>query len=203
MWSKEKGIDCAPTGLNGCMRDLGTLDGDFNSGALYINDKGQVVGVSNDANGEGRAFLWQNGMKMTDLNTLVVGDSPFKNLILAAGIDSRGEIAGFGLTNSFEVHAFLATPAGTTASAGPKNSTVIARQIMLDGTASFSVDDQPLTYQWSIPHGSPQAAILHGNTANPEVQFASGRNLYTFQLTVTDSTGTSVSDLVTVNFQGN
>jgi hypothetical protein len=80
---------------------------------------------------------------------------------------------------------------------------VLARQITLDGTASFGADDQPLTYQWSIPHGSPQAAILHGTTATPEVQFASGRNLYTFQLTVTDSTGTSVSDMATVNFQGN
>jgi hypothetical protein len=29
------------------------------------------------------------------------------------------------------------------------------------------------------------------------------RGVYTFQLTVTDSTGTSTSDLVTVNFQGN
>jgi probable HAF family extracellular repeat protein len=184
------------------MRDLGTLAGDFNSAALGINDKGQAVGVSNDNSGGARAFLWQND-RMTDLNELVVGDSPFHQLLFAAGIDSRGEIVGFGLTNSFEVHAFLATPAGTTASAGPKNSTVIARQITLDGTASFGADDQPLTYQWSIPHGSPQAAILHGTTATPEVQFASGRGVYTFQLTVTDSTGTSVSDLVTVNFQGN
>ena len=191
LWTKETG-----------MRDLGTLPGDFNSGALGINDKGQVVGVSNDLSGNPRAFLWQKGMGMTDLNKLVVKDSPLY-LLFAAGIDSRGEIAGFGLTSTGDVHAFLATRAPTGASAGPKNATVIARQITLDGTASFSVDDEPLTYQWSIPQGSPQAAILHGNTATPEVQFASGRNFYSFQLTVTDSTGESATGLVTVNFQGN
>jgi hypothetical protein len=99
---------------------------------------------------------------------------------------------------------FVATPRpATVASAGPKTGTVIARQITLDGTASSSADSKPLTYEWSIPQGSPSAAILHGNTATPEVQFGSGRGLYTFQLAVTDSSGTSVSDLATVNFQGN
>jgi probable HAF family extracellular repeat protein len=97
LWTRQTG-----------MRDLGTLPGDFNSGALAINDKGDVVGVSNDTSGGARAFLWQNGV-MTDLNTLIPPNSPLY-LLLAAGIDSRGEIAGFGLTSAFEVHAFLATP---------------------------------------------------------------------------------------------
>ena len=212
LWTREKGIGCADTGLNGCMRDLGTLSGDVNSAGFSINDRGEVVGVSVDgsvATGNIRPFLWQNGV-MKDLNTLILGDSPFLSLLYASGINDVGEIAGFGLQKSTcgdpstcEVHAFLATPAGTTASAGPKNATVIARQITLDGTASFSADGKPLTYLWSIPQGSPSAAILHGTTATPEVQFASGRNAYIFQLTVTDSTGTSATEIVTVNFQGN
>jgi hypothetical protein len=108
------------------------------------------------------------------------------------------------VTSTGDVHGFLATPAPvTTATAGPKNSTVVGREITLDGTASISADDKPLTYQWSIPQGSPSAGILHGNTATPSVQFSPARGVYTFQLTVTDSTGTSASDVVTVNFQGN
>ena len=94
--------------------DLGTLPGDFNSAALAINDKGDIVGVSNDTSGGLRPFLWQDGV-MHDLNELVPADSPMY-LLFAAGIDSRGEIAGWGVVKSTgEVHAFLATPAQGTA----------------------------------------------------------------------------------------
>jgi probable HAF family extracellular repeat protein len=89
------------------MRDLGTLDGDTNAGALSINDSGDVVGVSNDASGDARAFLWRNGV-MTDLNTLAP-ESPLY-LLFAAGINSRGEISGFGATEAGDIHAFLAVP---------------------------------------------------------------------------------------------
>jgi probable HAF family extracellular repeat protein len=90
------------------MQDLGTLPGDVASGGTWINDSGVVVGPSFDAMGNPRAFVWRNGV-MTDLNTLVPADSPLY-LLWAACVNSRGEIAGFGATNSGEVHAFLATP---------------------------------------------------------------------------------------------
>jgi len=66
------------------------------------------VGISNDSEGNGRAFIWRNGL-LTDLNTLVPSDSPLY-LIFAAGINDRGEIAGWGATPSGDIHAFLATP---------------------------------------------------------------------------------------------
>lgn len=90
------------------MKDLGVLNGDVNSGALAINDRGEIVGVSNDEKGNLRPFLWRNGL-MTDLNTLVPTDSPL-HLIFAIGINNRGEIVGFGATKSGDVHAFVATP---------------------------------------------------------------------------------------------
>lgn len=91
------------------MKDLGVLPGDFNSGAIAVNDRGEVVGVSNDDKGNLRAFLWRNGL-MTDLNTLAPADSPLY-LLFASGINNRGEIVGFGATPSGDLHAFLATPA--------------------------------------------------------------------------------------------
>lgn len=92
----------------------------------------------------------------------------------------------------------------TTAVAGPKNATIVSREFRLDGSMSASADGKPLTYQWSIPQGSPAAAIYGANTATPSVQFTQrGGALYTFQLTVTDSTGNSATDLATVNYQGN
>jgi probable HAF family extracellular repeat protein len=91
------------------MRDLGTLPGDSKSGALAINDRGDVVGVSRNTSGGARAFLWQNGV-MTDMNDLIPANSPLL-LLFAAGINSRGEIVGYGIQKSTgETHAFLATP---------------------------------------------------------------------------------------------
>ncbi len=91
----------------------------------------------------------------------------------------------------------------TAAIAGPKNVTVTSRLVQLDGSQSTSADGKPLTYLWTIPQGSPMAAILSGNTATPTVQFQQGHVTYTFQLTVTDSAGKSSIDLATVNYQGN
>ena len=91
--------------------------------------------------------------------------------------------------------------ASTMAVAGPKNQTVSARQFQLDGTASTSADGKPLTYLWTIPQGSPQAAISGSATATPTVQFTT-RGAYTFQLTVTDSGGHAATDTVMINFQG-
>lgn len=94
-------------------------------------------------------------------------------------------------------------PTQTKAVADPKNATVNAAEIQLDGSMSTSADGKPLAFQWSIPQGSPSAAILHGNGSAPQVQFSQGRGLYTFLLTVTDSSGKSSSDVATVNFTGN
>ena len=86
--------------------------------AININDAGEVVGISLDANFNLRAYLWENGV-MTDLNTLVNtnpvtgGSSLF--LASACSITSSGVITGFAMTSTGEVHGYLATP---TASSG-------------------------------------------------------------------------------------
>jgi probable HAF family extracellular repeat protein len=76
--------------------------------ALGINDRGEVVGASLDANFSPRAFLWENGV-MTDLNTITPASSGLY-LLLAESINSSGEIVGIGATNAGEIHGFLATP---------------------------------------------------------------------------------------------
>lgn len=63
-------------------------------------------------NGNGRAFLWQNGV-MTDLNTLIPLDSPLLLWEATGTINSRGQIAGVALQKSTgQFHAFLANPCG-------------------------------------------------------------------------------------------
>ena len=89
----------------------------------------------------------------------------------------------------------------TTAVASPKNTTVTATGIMLDGTQSISADGKPLTYAWTIPQGWPSVAMSSGNTATPSITFPI-KGTYTFLLTVTDSTGKSASDATVLTYAG-
>jgi len=77
--------------------------------ALGINDKGQIVGDSCDADFSCRAFLWQNGA-MTELNDLVHNpNAPF--LENGNSINSLGQIAGKTTVQGTPIaDAFLATP---------------------------------------------------------------------------------------------
>jgi probable HAF family extracellular repeat protein len=117
LWTKRTG-----------MRDLGTLSGDVASLSISINDAGSVIGASLDANFNPRAFLWEKGV-MTDLNTLIAGDSPLY-LLTGCSINSRGEITGLGLTSAGEIHTYLATPAQRGASAESMSQGGISRRIL-------------------------------------------------------------------------
>jgi hypothetical protein len=91
--------------------------------------------------------------------------------------------------------------AKTAAVASPKATSATTRQVQLDGSKSTSVDGKALTYSWSIPQGSPAAAISQGNTATPTVTFTV-RGTYTFQLTVTDSSGVTSTDTASITYLG-
>jgi len=100
LWTKANGMQPLP------------YIGDDNAGAAYnINDMGQIVGISNGGTEpySARAFLYENGT-MNDLNTLVVGDSGLY-LLLAQGINNRGEIVGTAAEPDGMQVGFLAVPA--------------------------------------------------------------------------------------------
>lgn len=71
----------------GTMNNLGTLGGSY-AAAGGINNLGQVVGISSDANGVTNAFLWSNGT-MIDIDPIVGGYSR------AGEINDLGQITGF------------------------------------------------------------------------------------------------------------
>lgn len=117
----------------GKMQNLGALPGDVASVGQGINDAGDVVGTSFDADGNPRAFLWKNGV-MSDLNDLVPDNSPLY-LLFGGGINSRGEIASFGVQKSapHEIHAYLAIPsnekAGESSSAAQAGRNVLPEDV--------------------------------------------------------------------------
>jgi probable HAF family extracellular repeat protein len=65
---------------NGVMQDLGTLPGDLFSYASGINNAGQVVGASEDCDGNTHAVIWSNGV-IQDLGTLPGGSESFASAI--------------------------------------------------------------------------------------------------------------------------
>jgi len=97
LWTKDTGN-----------QDLGTLPGIPGSLANGSNNKGQVVGFSDDLNRNTVALLWQEGA-MTDLNTLIPSNSHLF-MLEALSINDRGQIAGFGKPTDGEHRGFLLTP---------------------------------------------------------------------------------------------
>lgn len=119
LWTKEGGI-----------QDLGALPGDVRSEALGINEKGQVVGLSIDADHNTRAFLWQDGV-MTDLNTLLPAGSPV--LLYANDINNRGQITGEAFDPATNrAPAYLASPENRVSGApvpGPSQRATLSQNL--------------------------------------------------------------------------
>src|SRR6266550_3898088 len=90
-----------PNGTTGSMIELGTLPGGSGSEASGINNGGQVVGASADADGTAHAFLWTPGAPngatgtMTDLGSLPGGSAG-----RAFGINDRGQVVGCSYISS-------------------------------------------------------------------------------------------------------
>ena len=103
---------------DGAIRDLGTLRDGLDSMALFVNERGQVAGISytdsiaNPATGIPTVdpFFWENG-RMIDIGTLggtfsTVGY--IGALGLLGGLNNRGQIAGTSnLAGDQTCHAFL------------------------------------------------------------------------------------------------
>lgn len=83
--------------------DLGTLGGTYSIG-FGVNIRGQVTGFAQNAAGDTRAFLWQNGA-MRDLGTLAGYTPGFGSE--GHGINAQGDVVG-GSDTPLSFHAFLA-----------------------------------------------------------------------------------------------
>ena len=96
-------------GLGTKMQDLGTVGTDTYSFGFSINDAGEIVGLSANADFSViRAFIRQNGT-LVDLNTLVTGNNSLY-LLTACFINSKGEITGIALDSAGQEHTYLALP---------------------------------------------------------------------------------------------
>lgn len=98
------------------VQSLGALGGSGSS-AQAINNRSQIVGWAQTADGSIHAFLWQCGA-MIDLNSRIPTGSGWV-LQTAAGINDLGEIVGYGqLNGGGPYRAFLLKPSSTACCGG-------------------------------------------------------------------------------------
>jgi probable HAF family extracellular repeat protein len=91
---------------DGRITDLGTLGGGY-SAAVDVNERGDVVGYSDIADGLiSHAFLWRDG-RMTDLGTL-----PGHERSYATAVNDRGDVVGYSVGGD-ELRAVLWESDGT------------------------------------------------------------------------------------------
>jgi probable HAF family extracellular repeat protein len=92
---------------------LGTVGQDACSEAWGINEDRQIVGVSFPCWDllAGRAFLWENGGPMVDLNALIEKPSDL-HLWMASYISDRGEIVADGILPNGDIHTAVLVPHG-------------------------------------------------------------------------------------------
>jgi probable HAF family extracellular repeat protein len=110
-WSRHPYLCNGATVPSGSTCNLGSLGPSLISQALGVNNRDQVVGVSQIAIGsslQNHAFIWQHG-RMTDLNDLVAPGTML-TLTIAQDINDRGEITGQAMTPAGTTVAFEAIP---------------------------------------------------------------------------------------------
>ena len=100
IWTRKEGFAFLPL-----------LQGDISSTATSVNERGQVVGYSNDAAGDLHAWIWQDGVTR-NLNELVEPNADLTGPIgLAFDINDAGQIIGTTTSPQAILHqAILVTP---------------------------------------------------------------------------------------------
>lgn len=140
---------------DGVMRDLGSVR--QRSQAWYINSRSQIVGTTGDGpESSNRAFLWENGGPMVDLNSLIPRGSPMI-LRYPLGINDAGEIIGYGVLQNGDSHPFMLIPMpgmtvrGSTTPGGQKSITL---DLTVSAGRNYVLESSRDLITWS-PLGAP------------------------------------------------
>lgn len=140
--------------------DLGTLPGDSYSQATAINLLGQVVGISENDQGQIRGFLWTRKSGMQDLGML-----PNSVAVYAEAINIHTQVVGWTLDDiGFgHTHAFLWSPGDGMQDLGmlpsPSNPPCFG---CFNSSAAFGINDwgQVVGESYDDDNGCPSQAFL-------------------------------------------
>ncbi len=120
---------------DGELDNLGTIGTDARSVAVSINNNRQIVGYTfGDDGSEIRGFISDQGGALVDINTLIRKPHGL-NVLAAYYINDSGEVVGFALTQSGEIHPVVLIP---------ENS--LDRLTEKDGSGKFADEGPQNTY---------------------------------------------------------
>lgn len=117
----------------------------------------------------------------------------------APGADSPGDGPDAGLIYAFRAKELIAPNQPPVANAGPDQTANVGELVLLDGSASFDPDEDPLTFQWAFisqPEGS--TAALDDPTSPTPTFTPDVPGEYVLELTVDDGRGGTATDQVTI-----
>ena len=140
---------------DGVMKDLGTVR--ERSQAWHMNSKSQIVGTTGgDAESSNRAFLWENGGPMVDLNTLVPKGTPL-TLRYPIAINDAGEILAYGVLQNGDSRPALLLPLprltarSSTTTTGQKSVTL---ELKVSAGRRYALESSQDLISWT-PLGDP------------------------------------------------
>ncbi|MBI1318311.1 MAG: DUF5011 domain-containing protein [Candidatus Hydrogenedens sp.] len=130
----------------------------------------------------------------------LLGDYTFSLVVNDGEYDSLPDTVTITVVNQIPV-ADAGPDQNIEASAPPKGE-VAVDTIVLDGTGSYDLDGDPLTYAWqfvSVPGGGTPPALTQGTTSGPSFQ-PGALGVYELQLVVNDGFDDSAPDNVVITY---
>lgn len=158
---------------------------------------------STDVDGDPLTYSWSLLSRPSGSAAALTNASSIKPSLV---IDRAGSYTVQLLVNDGSVDSDADTVELTTensppvANAGPDRSGHVAETLGLDGTGSKDVDDDPLTFQWSLTGKPPTstATLDNPDSDRPSIKLDKPGD-YVAQLIVNDGTGDSAPDTATLS----
>jgi len=181
---KKSTLGAGPTSIDSTAST--TLDGS----ASYDPDGSIVSYTWTQVSGPSTATLTGSNTAIVGVSDLIVGQYVFQLTV----VDNSGS------SSSTQIKVIVSAPPNEIpiANAGSNQSiTAPVNTVTLDGSASYDPDGSITTYNWVAISGPGSITISNSTTSTPSVQGLT-TGVYIFELTVTDNSGATAQDQVTV-----
>ncbi|MDH4056746.1 MAG: PKD domain-containing protein [Gammaproteobacteria bacterium] len=153
-----------------------------------------------DADGNPLTYLWT--LSAVPVGSTAVLSNPFVAnpvfVIDQPGTYTASLVVNDGFVNSAAAEVLIATEnSRPVADAGPDIGAFVGDTVQLDGSASSDVDNDPLSYQWSLLSGPSTPTLDDAGSVTPSFRADAAGN-YVAQLIVNDGSADSDPDTTTV-----